>query len=693
MNPNYKLCSFNTSFLNDCHDIVLGKFLTDENENPTRRIPKFSEAAALLKKAFILKDHTLTGNQIVKKDNKYVFNDNDCTLRKLRDAAVDKSISYVEDKITKEYDFISLIEQTIHVSKNPDPNYDHAYYSLYNNNDNDIEVFKIDDPEKYGIMKRLNALKESVENVSVENGSNKPYYCVFDNVISTSFHAGEGIAIIFKKDLVTDGLVSWNLNDLLKDEFSNNKKVVKDKYGKKNFIDENDNKEKKYNYYSMDMGIDFTKNNNNYFKAVNKDNNVVADLGRPFIMAAGKKDNTLNIMVSLHGVNLVNILTWRYPNNKNNYETKKPFNFTEKDSDEYNNMVKGVVTNIQLIINNALKMSSIEGEDHEKIQLFFGCDSNDAHGLLPKIMKETEFNILDKPIYFPNYGELPNTCCANCNSTYEQKDKDINKSNVGEGNCGNKNIDTESLQEVLYGETKKNGETEGKPTYQNNFHSPENFAFKGDYVLFGSSDNNIVENMNGHILADRDNKHIMFDTEVESGAFNNLLISDHLPVFMELKNATDSAVLNKNSNEQKNLVLNDFIISVKDIKKYAPEIIDNDGNIISDKEYINKMSDYINIIIDRDYKDLNHRAKENLKNLYHNMNSIKMKKEKNNDEAIERTKKNNSIKNYLKAINKAINSKKQGGKRRTRRRSRRSRRSTHRKKKMSRRKRNTRKRR
>lgn len=643
-----------------------------------------------------MKDDTLTENQIVKEDNKDVFKfkNNHCTLRKLRDAAVDKSISYVKDKITNEYDFISLIEQTIHVSNNiRDQNYDHAYYSLYNNNDNDndIEVFKIDKPKNYGIMKRLNALKESVENVSVENGSNKPYYCVFDNVISTSFHAGEGIAIIFKKDLVTDGLVSWNLNHLLNDTFSNNKKVVKDKYGKKNFIDENDNKEKKYNYYSMDMGIYFTKNNNNYFKAVNKDkNNVVADLGRPFIMAAGKQGNTLNIMVSLHGVNLVNILTWTYPNNKNNYETKKPFNFTQKDSHEYNNMVKGVVTNIQLIINNALNMSSIKGEDHEKIQLFFGCDSNDAHGLLPKIMKENNFNILGKPIYFPNYGELPNTCCANCNSTYGQ----IDKSNVGKGDCGNKNIDTESLQEVLY------GETEGKPTYQDNFHSHENFAFKGDYVLFGSSDI-IVENMNGHILADRDNKHIMFDTEVESGAFNNLLISDHLPVFMELKNATDSAVLNKNSNEQKNLVLNDFIIDPAKMQEFIKEyssdknvnIFDDNKKIINDKEYINKMSDYVNIIIGRDYKDLNPRAKENLKNLYHNMNSIKMKKEKNNDEAIERTKKNNSIKNYLKAINEAISAQKQGGKRRTRRRSRRSRRSTHRKKKMSRRKRNTRKRR
>lgn len=47
MNPNYKLCSFNTSFLNDCHDIVLGEFLTDENEKPTRRIAKFSEAAVV----------------------------------------------------------------------------------------------------------------------------------------------------------------------------------------------------------------------------------------------------------------------------------------------------------------------------------------------------------------------------------------------------------------------------------------------------------------------------------------------------------------------------------------------------------------------------------------------------------------------------------------------------------------------
>ena len=168
MSTNYKLCSFNTSFLNDCHDIVLGKFLTDENGKHTRRIPKFSEAAALLKKAFILKDGPLTENEIIEKNNKYVFKNNNCTLRNLRDAAVDKSISYVKDKITNEYDFISLIEQTIHVSNNiRDQNYDHAYYSLYNNNGNDIEVFKIDDPEKYGIMKRLDALKESVENVSV----------------------------------------------------------------------------------------------------------------------------------------------------------------------------------------------------------------------------------------------------------------------------------------------------------------------------------------------------------------------------------------------------------------------------------------------------------------------------------------------------------------------------------------------
>ena len=201
--------------------------------------------------------------------------------------------------------------------------------------------------------------------------------------------------------------------------------------------------------------------------------------------------------------------------------------------------------------------------------------------------------------------------------------------------------------------------------------------------------------MNGHILADRDNNHIMFDTEDNSGPFNNLLISDHLPVFMELKNATDSAVLNKNSNEQKKLVLNDFIISVEEIKKNAPNIFDDNKKIINDKEYINKMSDYVDIIIKRDYDDLNYKAKEKLKNLYNNMNSIRMKKDKPNIEAaIEFATKNTSITKSLKAINKAIKStQKQGGKRRTRRRSRRSRRSTHRKKKMSRRKRNTRKRR
>ena len=202
------LLSYNTSFVNDCHNNQLH--------------PGLSESASLMQKAIEEYKGEATYEKLVEQT---AFGE---SLEKLRRAYDERNTKYIKEKLDKKnMDFVSLIEQTIHVGKN-NTGYEHCYYvqKKFPTANLDLEreydengSIVINDTEKetggteketgiknedYGFLKKLKAF-ENVLNISdgekdIAVNDKYKYFCVFDTVMTIP--PKEGISMIFDKNLI-----------------------------------------------------------------------------------------------------------------------------------------------------------------------------------------------------------------------------------------------------------------------------------------------------------------------------------------------------------------------------------------------------------------------------------------------------------------------------------------------------------
>ena len=152
----------------------------------------------------------------------------------------------------------------------------------------------------------------------------------------------------------------------------------------------------------------------------------------------------------------------------------------------------------------------------KNINIFMGCDSNEPDGKFLQQINKEPFNINDKDINFNINSEfVPNTCCANCNSVTQNPQ-------VTAAKCGpTGNFNKQRFDHV----TNEKNYTEG-------FYLPSNFAFKGDYVLYGTS--NVDFNSRNESVIEVDNRDEIYYKDASDKLYKDqgaeIIVSDHYPV-------------------------------------------------------------------------------------------------------------------------------------------------------------------
>ena len=595
-----KLYHFNCSYLNDCDDNQLNGFLSETN--------------SLIAKAIdINKLDGGKGKQIVPDA---VLNNLDLDNNKLNDLRLkfaDQISAYIANALNEDADFFSLVEQSIMVPEDNNNEYNHAKYHFKDAEGTTLKNNPIvDEYEKYGIARRIRNIndkrnaslllknvcipqqsktskknetpeknetskknetpeekKTSEENETSEKNETPKYLIVFDNVVNPDVPNGEGIGMIFKQSLAPN-LLSWKAKDIP------NKRTTL-------FTgDDNDD----INYYSLDLGDEFSKTNQNFKKITTiKIDNVpyvtgtAADKGRPLIMSIGYDDDNVNIFISFHGFNMVNIRDISTFNeidedNKNLInemikaekelkeikddqelvsENEKKLN---KLKDNLNKLKDNLKPNLQLAsefsaptdaeikdfmakllntfehtIKTALqdKTGILLKEDGERkqINLFMGGDANDPNGVLLEVLKKEGINVKfgdDSPanfkitfnkLEFNTQDDSLNTCCANCNSI-----KSWNPPNPCDGSSDINNARKEHI-------------IEKKDMFPPKFYQAKNFKYKGDYAIYGST--NEVDQYVMQKDESDDEIYLKIDDSTRMNGENEILVSDHLPVKLIIK--------------------------------------------------------------------------------------------------------------------------------------------------------------
>lgn len=548
MGEAYKLMSYNTSWVNDCNNNQLHNFL--------------SESASIVAKAQYI-------------DNMDQINFSSIApLNNFRMSLADKSTEYIAEKIKLEYDFIALIEQIIHV-----PNDNHANYDSFDlvkaKRVNNLQ--NIEDNKKFGILRRINLLnteKNILADVSsvddATNNTSVTYGIVYDHIVHTAEGFGEGIGIIFKQSLI-DTPLKWQ---------KNSQPIVKKLLAAQN-AQETSISSRLVRYYSDDLGqfVAPTTITGNPILSKLK-GKAQADLARPIIMTAGIKDNTLNIFVAFHGPNILNLWYWGKTNGEEIKEHERKqlkvllndSNFANTITEIFNFIAQGISD----FINEGLR--SIEKQylyNVTKVNVFLGCDANDPKGTLLNSLltnglsinvnsntsQHTAITSFDNPastvatsVEIPSMGLPPvvNTSSTVITTQSDNTSASSNKTfpvtfnytiNIKEPNpdlltcCANAdsvlvtnnsintlgNVDTDTLKRL--------------ECYPKDFYKPENFAYYGDYALFGSSgssglSNNTIEatNIPPTYVMKKDN-----DISQQYTANSKTVIaSDHLPVISEV---------------------------------------------------------------------------------------------------------------------------------------------------------------
>jgi hypothetical protein len=424
----YKLLAYNTSFVNDCYDNQFHGFL--------------SESASIIAKMCKFLPQPLEGSEITNPYDRLIEllkkNDKEelvysTLLNTTRQNLAISSTDYIRQKLQEKYDFVALTEQSMHIPSNNHANYDEVMMNI-------LDLTQIIDPKKnedYGIMKRIATLNQSnyihIDDVSVVN-SNKiteldrskdttktKYNLVYDNVANPDINAGEGIAIIYKAELVTKHL-EWKYNE--NPAYKNIENAIKSKpIDKQTGINSDDALNKlstkkifsdPAHFYSDDLGPYVCKDENG--KVIYKKSNGLIDNGRPFIMTGGidSTGKILNLFIAVHGPNVMNLFIQREhlvsltrsltkPGKVGlPIPTGDPISLKELDSKILSTIFEKVHKSIEKCIQDGV--TAVTNQDVltgiTKVQLFLGGDFNDTRGLILEKLLSKPIEILGKPVSF-----------------------------------------------------------------------------------------------------------------------------------------------------------------------------------------------------------------------------------------------------------------------------------------------------
>ncbi len=544
MPSNYKLMSYNTSWVLDCSSNQFN--------------PGLSESAAIMAKMKYMEE-----GKTLPIEN---FNDMYGTYEKRLDAfrmkLSERATNYINKiGLNEDYDFIALIEQMMHLPKDDDANYDEIMvrnFDLNTNNDANAN-------QKYGYLKRMEELK------SQNQTKYDKYTIVKDNVINAAIGAAEGIAIMYKSSLVTKPF-KWNLknNPALRNATLEKLNKIPDliftsdfprnKYYKGIEKDESDTLEKRFenlkikvdskivDFYSDDLGPYICYENKDanppvlkYFKSTG-----AADEGRPIIMAGGMNGTTMNLFVAAHGANILNLYTFDrdvdgniITETKDGKETNKLKSVKDFSEEEKTNLFDKLGTSITQFIQNGIdqmndKDSALSNVD--RIDLFLGGDFNDALGFILTGLIENGItlnlpNNKNSLIVKFNYPDLKTrgtfgngagydvlSCCANADSIdppIELSDNRLLLGPITSSNFKEKNAMVARIDEYQT----------NKMEYKKQFFNPEKFGYNGDYALFGSTS----DNTSYSLKVDKN-----LEQDYVEGS-KSVIASDHLPVISGVK--------------------------------------------------------------------------------------------------------------------------------------------------------------
>jgi len=568
----YKLFAYNTSFVNDCH------------ENQFH--PGLSESASIIAKTAVLK-YDLVNNKPNYQQLINLLNTNVSDYKKLinetRSNFGFRSTHTINNKLNSEYDFLALIEQSMHVPTDNVANYDEIMVNKL-----DLTILK-EQNENYGILKRIHLLNQfnkfngnqivdvtTMKNYSNANANDKKYRIVYDNVVNPDINAGEGIAIIYKSALVENPL-TWTYasnpayqkiidtisNKTTKTPSYNSDENLQKLITKKSTIQE-------IHFYSDDLGPAICKDvngNPQYVKITG-----AIDNGRPFIMTGGTVDEgkTLNLFVAAHGPNVMNLFTLNTDG-----KVDKPFKTLPSEE------LTVIFDNVHSLINkciqngiNAILNKNIILENVNKVNVFLGGDFNDPRGLIlekllsnkltlklkddadpievsfsynnkrtnkyeEKIQQDTS-NITDESLVV-KLAELQNKSdeygypelisgCANTDSLKGEFRKVFETTTNNENSLGPKTVNTLGL---LFPTKVDNTDIIDRIIdrinyinnhYPDDFFSSDKFGYNGDYALFGS---NNVSGLRCVIKVDNTETQQVKDTQNRNVT---VIASDHLPV-------------------------------------------------------------------------------------------------------------------------------------------------------------------
>jgi hypothetical protein len=516
-NAGYKLMSYNTSWVLDCHENQI-----DDNNF-------LSESAAIIAKMKVI-NKKVTYAELLNDRN---YKDD---LNEFRMALADKATDYVKSKVDDKYDFIALIEQSMHVPENDHANYDPIMKNIFDletatadNNTKTTQKKKVitynekKQNEEYGFLRRMKQLE-----IDKDNG-NDTYNVAYDNGLNGANRAGEGIAILYNKSLVEKKL-EWDQKEnpawkFIKKNAGTLYKDIKDE----EITQVNNNLANKppVNFCSDDLGptICYENPNAESPKLVYSRKNGTSDEGRPIIITGGVvAKKILNLFIAAHGANIMNLCVYNVDEGKT--QTNLVSKLENKDS--LFAKLSGAITNF---IKSAIESVSNQEilTEVEKVNIFLGGDFNDAKGFILRGLLENGIPLkvgnFDGTVNF-NYAKFKSknsnnkenypsifSCCANCDSVIGGQDV---------GTLGpiipSDSDDTEKLITRL-----------GK--YPPDFILQQNFANNGDYALFGSSYDKTEYDL---ILEQDDNSHAYVVGD------KSVMASDHVPVISSIASSEET---------------------------------------------------------------------------------------------------------------------------------------------------------
>jgi hypothetical protein len=516
----YKLMSYNTSWVLDCHENQI-----DDNSY-------LSESAAIIAKMKLMNEKE-TYDELFEDDYKNKLN-------KFRMALADKATEYVKSKVDEKYDFIALIEQSMHLPATDHANYDPMMTNKFDlvtvTADNNTKTSKKDkviqynekkENEEYGFLRRMKQLE-----IDKDNG-NDTYNVAYDNGLNGANRAGEGIAILYNKSLVENKL-EWDQKEnpawkfIQKNAGQEEGKLYKTiKYAEITQVNNNLENKPLVNFCSDDLGptICYEDPNAESPKLVYSRKNGTSDEGRPIIITGGvvERGQILNLFIAAHGANIMNLCVY------NASQADKQTNLVSKleNKDSLFAKLSGAITNF---IKSAIESVSNKDilSDVVNVNIFLGGDFNDAKGFILRGLLENGIPLkvgnFDGTVNF-HYDKLKSknsnkenypsifSCCANCDSIIGGKDV---------GTLGpiipSDSDDTKTLIARL-----------GK--YPPEFILQQNFANNGDYALFGSSYDKTEYDL---ILEQDDTSHAY----VVGG--KSVMASDHVPVISSIASSEET---------------------------------------------------------------------------------------------------------------------------------------------------------